>query len=96
MSPDTPAAITARLDGMEKYLRVEIEHMQKQLSLLADVPVRLERLDGNQKLLGQRVVELETEKQESSNKMLQWLSIIAVVLIGIGTIVINILQVAHA
>jgi SMC interacting uncharacterized protein involved in chromosome segregation len=87
--------IKAQLGGLDRYLKSEFGNIKSQLDPLKDLPLKVERLSANHESLEKRVKELEDDKTNSGNKLIQWVSIITVVIIGLGSIIINLVQVTH-
>jgi hypothetical protein len=99
MTPDsgqpTNSELKATLSGLDRYLKSEFGNLHNQLDYLKDLPLKVERISTRLESVEVRVKDMEDEKLNSGNKIIQWVSIITVLLIGIGSIVINLIQVSH-
>lgn len=90
----TIATVQATIDGLESFIRATFTDIQRQLDRVVGLPQDVAELKSDYRSLDRRVRELEDERTGGRGRIVQWVSVASVVLIGLASIVVNVLLVA--
>lgn len=99
MSEQEPsnATLLAKLEGLDTFMRLSVTHLQQQIEPLTNLPSRVATLEARQEALASDLREVKEDREGGRNRILQWIAILSASLVGIGLIVVGIIQlVGHA
>ena len=90
----TIATVQATIDGLESFIRATFTDIQRQLDRVVGLPQDVAELRSDVRGIDRRLKDLEDERIGGRGRVVQWVSVTSVILIGLASVIVNVLLVA--